>query len=188
MFRIAKYLKPFMVLILIAIVLLFVQAMADLSLPDYMSEIVNVGIQQGGIKDAVPVAVRQSQMGKLTIFIDKDSKDLVFKSYALIDKSSPDYEKYLKDYPVLENEQVYVLNNIDKDIEAKLNTIMGRAFLAVYGIEQMIANPSKAAAIGDISGFDLSKIPAGATPDQIFGMFAKLPSGQFSQIQDSINK
>ncbi|MHB1253551.1 MAG: ABC transporter ATP-binding protein, partial [Candidatus Humimicrobiaceae bacterium] len=43
-------------------------------------------------------------------------------------------------------------------------------------------------AVGDISGFDLSKIPAGATPDQIFGMFAKLPSGQFSQIQDSINK
>lgn len=188
MFRIVKYLKPFIVLILIAIALLFVQAMADLSLPDYMSEIVNVGIQQGGITDAVPVAIRQSQMDKMQIFMDQNGKDLVSKSYTLIDKSSPDYAKYLKNYPVLENEQVFILNNTDKVTEAKLNTIMGRALLAVYGIEQMIADPSKAAAMGNISGFDPSKIPAGVTPDQIFGMLAKLPSGQFSQIQDSINK
>ena len=63
MFRIAKYLKPFIVLILIAIALLFVQAMADLS-PPYMSEIVNVGIQQGGITDAVHCCYVAEQMEK----------------------------------------------------------------------------------------------------------------------------
>ena len=128
MLRLIKYLKPFIALILIAIVLLFVQAMADLSLPDYMSEIVNVGIQQGGITDAVPVAVRQSQMEKLTIFMDQDGKELVLGSYTLIDKDSSDYEKYLKEYPAVENEPVYVLNKVDKDTETKLNTTMGRAF------------------------------------------------------------
>ena len=49
MIRLAKYLKPFLPLILLSIVLLFVQGMADLSLPDYIAKIVNTGIQQGGI-------------------------------------------------------------------------------------------------------------------------------------------
>ncbi|MEI7616657.1 MAG: ABC transporter permease, partial [Actinomycetota bacterium] len=188
MFRIAKYLKPFIVLILIAIALLFVQAMADLSLPDYMSEIVNVGIQQGGITDAVPVAIRKSQMDKMQIFMDQNGRDLTSGNYTLIDKNSPDYAKYLKSYPALEKENVLVLNSIDKLTDAKLNTVIGRSLLAVYGIEQMITDPTKAAAMGNISGFDSSKIPAGVTPDQVFDMLAKLPAAQFSQIQDSINK
>ena len=62
MIRLAKYLKPFLPLILLSIVLLFVQGMADLSLPDYIAKIVNTGIQQGGIENAVPQAMRQSEM------------------------------------------------------------------------------------------------------------------------------
>ncbi|HEX7540567.1 MAG TPA: hypothetical protein VF352_00435, partial [Anaerolineales bacterium] len=62
MLRLLKYLKPYTLLILFAIALLFVQANADLALPDYMSKIVNVGIQQGGVENAVPVAVRQTEM------------------------------------------------------------------------------------------------------------------------------
>ena len=76
MFRLAKYLKPFIAIILISVVLLFLQAMANLALPNYMSNIVNVGIQQGGIENAVPEAVRKSQMDKLTIFMDQE-KNLV---------------------------------------------------------------------------------------------------------------
>ncbi len=62
MFRLVKYLKPYLWLILIAVALLFVQANADLALPDYLSRIVNNGIQQGGIDTAVPVAIRQTEM------------------------------------------------------------------------------------------------------------------------------
>ena len=58
MVRLAKYLKPFMALLVIAIVLLFVQAVSDLSLPDFLSQIVNQGIQQGGVENAVAKAVR----------------------------------------------------------------------------------------------------------------------------------
>ncbi len=58
MIRLLRYLKPYVWSILIVLVLLFVQAMADLALPNYMSDIVNVGIQQGGVESAVPVTVR----------------------------------------------------------------------------------------------------------------------------------
>ena len=60
MLRLTKYLKPYLLAILIAIALLFAQANADLALPDYLSKIVNNGIQQGGVESAVPKASRQS--------------------------------------------------------------------------------------------------------------------------------
>ena len=136
MFKLAKYLKPFTALIIIAILLLFVQAMSDLSLPDYMSNIVNKGIQQGGILNAVPKAMRQSTMDKLTIFMSDNEKSEVLKSYTLIDKSNADYDKYIKDYPILATEPVYTLNDIDKTEVDIINPIIGKAFLAVSGIEK----------------------------------------------------
>ena len=61
MLRLAKYLKPYTSMLLAAIVLLFAQANFDLALPDYLSRIVNNGIQQSGRKEnAVPIAIRQS--------------------------------------------------------------------------------------------------------------------------------
>lgn len=188
MIRLARYIKPFIILILIAIVLLFVQAMADLSLPDYMSNIVNNGIQQGGIENAVPESIRQSEMDKLTIFMSADDKSEILKCYTLIDKASSDYEKYLKDYPQLGKEPIYVLNKIDQKETNKINPLIGRAFLAVSGIEQIIADPSKAAAAGSELGFDLSKIPAGMTSDQIFTMLAKLPADQLLKIRTAVDK
>ena len=188
MFRLAKYLKPFIPMILIAVVLLFIQAMADLSLPDYMSNIVNNGIQQGGIINAVPGAIRQSEMNKLVIFMSPENKAEIIKDYKLIDKNSSEYDKYLKDYPQLGKESVYVLNKIDSQEINKINPVMGRAFVAVSGIEKIISNPSEAASAGKMLGIDLSKIPAGATPDQIFGMLANLPSGQIQKIQSAIDK
>ena len=51
--------------ILVVITFLFVQAMLDLQLPDYTARIVNVGIQQGGIEDSVPKAIRKEELEKI---------------------------------------------------------------------------------------------------------------------------
>ena len=59
--KIIRYLKPFAGSVAVAVILVFVQAMCDLKLPDYMSNIVNVGIQQGGIADAVPEKIRAEE-------------------------------------------------------------------------------------------------------------------------------
>src|SRR5688572_17293338 len=99
MLRLKNYLKPFIPLIALSIVLLFVQAMADLSLPDYMAHIVNNGIQQGGIENAVPLALRKSTMDKLAIFLNEEDEAAVLDSYTLVDADSADYNKYLADYP-----------------------------------------------------------------------------------------
>lgn len=153
MVRLARYLKPFLLLVVVAIVLLFTQAMADLSLPGYMARIVNVGIQQGGIEDAVPGAIRQSQMDRLVLFMSADEQAQVLRHYTLVEHQSPDYEKYVKDYPALADQPIYVLGHVsDEDID-RLNPILGTAFLALSGVER--------AAEGGASA-DVSALPAEA--------------------------
>ena len=111
MLRITKYVQPYLPLILLAIVLLFVQGLADLSLPDYLAKIVNTGIQQGGIEDVVPVAVRQTTMNHLALFLSADDHADVLAHYRLVDSTSTDYQTYLDQYPTLATEPIYVLND-----------------------------------------------------------------------------
>ena len=184
MLRLVKYLKPYLLLILLTIVLLFVQANADLALPDYLSKIVNNGIQQSGVENAVPQAIRQSQMDKLAIFMSADDKALVLDSYLLVEPTSPGAAQYIKDYPVLADEPIYVLKEVDRAKMDSLNSIMGKAWVIVSGIEQMIADPSKAAAMGQGMGFDLSKVPAGV---DVFSLLAKMPAAQLEQMSGAID-
>jgi ATP-binding cassette, subfamily B, multidrug efflux pump len=186
MLRLAKYLKPYIPQIVIAIVLLFVQAVSDLSLPNYLSKIVNVGIQQGGVEDAVAKAIRQSEMGHLTLFMSAGEQAQVLKQYTLVDGNSPDYDKDVKDYPALANGPVYVLNNIDQAEIDKLNPIMAKAWLAVSSIEQIVADPAKAASMGQAAGgFDLSKLPKGTDP---FVLLSQLPAQARSAMLDALTK
>lgn len=185
MIRLAKYLKPFLPLVLLSVVLLFVQAMADLSLPDYIAHIVNTGIQQGGIENAVPQAVRQSEMDKLTLFMSADEQADVLAHYRLVDNTAQDYQTYLAQYPVLATEPVYVLINNDAAEIDRLNPIMGKALLAVSGIEQVIADPERAAELSQQGGFDISSLPAGT---DVFATLRTLPALVRTPILNSLNE
>ncbi len=81
MIKLMKYLKQSAGYIVLIIALLFVQAYCDLSLPDYTSKIINVGIQQKGIEDSVPEKLRDSTMENLKIFMDDDQKEEVLANY-----------------------------------------------------------------------------------------------------------
>mgnify|MGYP000633052123 FL=1 len=138
MLNLLKYLKPFVGSMILAVALLFVQAICDLSLPDYMSDIVNVGIQQGGVENAVPKVIKSSEMKKLFIFMDDNQKTVVDDNYILLDKdnlTTDEYNKYLKDYPELENESIYKLNTKEKEKLDKLNNIFGKPMLIVSMLE-----------------------------------------------------
>ena len=92
--RILKELTPFVIYILIIVALLLGQAMTDLALPDYMSNIVNVGIQQKGIERAVPDVIRASEMDKLKIFLAEEENKLIDSYYKLINKDNLTKEEY----------------------------------------------------------------------------------------------
>ena len=143
MLNLLKHLKPFVGSMILAIALLFVQAICDLSLPDYMSNIVNVGIQQGGVENAVPKVIKSSEMEKLFIFMNDDEKNVVEDNYTLLDKdnlTTDEYNKYVKDYPELKNESIYKLNTKEEEKIDKLNDIFGKPMLIVSMLESQGLN------------------------------------------------
>ncbi|HHY24942.1 MAG TPA: ABC transporter ATP-binding protein [Clostridiaceae bacterium] len=188
MYKLVKYLKPFAGLIIAVILLLFVQAMCDLALPDYMSNIVNKGIQQGGIINAVPKAVRQTSMDKLVLFMNAGNKVDVLKNYTLINSASRDYDKYISEYPKLAEESVYILNEgIAKSEIDKMNLVIGKALLVVSGIEKAKELNSQNSS-NDMGNADILKRlnelnSIGIPKDtDLFEIIPKLPEAQKSQI------
>ena len=122
--RLSKYLKPYTLMILLSITLLFVQANADLALPDYLSRIVNNGIQQNGVENALPAAIRQSEFDKLTLFVAEEDLELVEGAFQLISPDSPEADEYLEEFPVLEDQTIYVIQELDQDQEQSLNLVL----------------------------------------------------------------
>lgn len=198
--KILRHLKPHIVAIIGIIAFLLLQAVCDLSLPDYMSNIVNVGIQQGGVKNAVPDVIRKAEMDKITFFMKDEEKSLVLGNFTLIEKnniSQSDLDKYSKKYPEIKNNDVYKLNTKDKETIDKLNPVLGKAMLIVGTMEGTIEMPkadestnasedsSKAAPEGesDMSKL-LANVPAGTDP---FLLLSKLPEEQLQGIQKSID-
>lgn len=133
MLKVLKYLKKTWISVIVIVALLCVQAAADLALPDYTSKIVNVGIQQGGIDAAIPEAISKDEMDNLLIFTNDDSK--ILDCYKLVSKdtvSNDEYNNYLKEYPALENEEVYVLNKLNKDQKNNLEEMLKKPLVQVY--------------------------------------------------------
>ncbi|WP_270505813.1 ABC transporter ATP-binding protein [Paraclostridium sordellii] len=128
MIKLIKHLRNSIGSVLLIVVLLAIQATCDLSLPDYTSDIVNVGIQQSGIENAVPKVIRESQMNNLTLFMSKSDKNEVMKYYTLLNKGE------YKDSNV--DEKLYELNTKDKSVIDKLDPIMAKSMMIASGIEQ----------------------------------------------------
>ena len=203
MLKLLKYLKPFIGSMIIAIAFLFVQAVGDLSLPDYMSNIVNVGIQQGGVENAVPKVIKSSEMEKLLIFMNDKEKDLINNNYTLLDKNSlnfEDYNKNLKKYPELENEGIYKLNTKNKEKLKQLNKVFGKAMIVVSMLEAQGINgiPGIAQAlppgtdISSINTFDVLKMMPQEQIDgilkQVDEKLAEMPESMITQAATSYVK
>lgn len=138
MLKILKYLKKSSISVVAIVLLLMVQALCDISLPDYTSKIVNIGIQQGGIENAVPEVIKEDDLKKLMIFIDANKQSQVKDYYHLIkykDTESDSYKKNIDKYPALKNENLYVLKDIDKDELKDLNELLSKSEMALLTIE-----------------------------------------------------
>ena len=138
MLKIFKHLRNSSFIIFIIILLLAGQASCELSLPTYTSNIINIGIQQSGIENSVPEVIRKSEMDKLFIFLSDKNKNTILNNYKLLNKNSlsdEEYNKYKDSYPALSDEEIYLLNTKDKDIIKKLDNILGKPELIVYGLE-----------------------------------------------------
>ncbi len=185
MLRLSKYLKKYVPLIILAIVLLFVQANADLALPDYLSRIVDNGIQQSGVENAVPGAIRKSELDKLTLFMSADQKTRVIEDYQLITPGSPNASQYVGQYPAVANEPIYVLKDVGQAEINAINPIMGKTLIALSSIEELSTNSPKAQALAQSMGIDLSRLPPGTDP---LALLQQMPADQLSALSAKMNE
>ena len=127
MLKVLKNLKKSFWSVVIIILLLIVQAQADLRLPDFTSRIVNVGIQAGGIETAVPKVISKENMENLLMFSNEDDK--ILENYSLVgNTASKEQEKVINDYLgkdyELKEDTIYVLNDINSEKEDELSKIL----------------------------------------------------------------
>ena len=198
----ASYWKAMIAIVLI----LVVQAYCDLSLPAYTSDIVNVGIQQGGIEDEVPRQIATEEMEKLLLFVSEDDQQTMMDAYTE-DNTSYKKEAYvLKDSVAEEENTMENLKDIlqipmmmtsgiesgsdtTKQMEDKLKEQMsqGMAQSMPQGADQtmpegMPQGESQAVSLDDMSMFDLLKmLPA----EQRATMVEKIEE-QMSEMPDTI--
>ena len=112
--KLLKYLKGFKIAILSLVVVLGVRVVAELALPTYTSNIVDTGIQQSGIEDAVPSKISEKSLNTLELFMSDDEIKQVT-------------ENYTKDG------NNYILNNVSDETRMKLNNIFKETMTVVLG-------------------------------------------------------
>lgn len=158
MLKLAKYLKKYAGFIFAIIVLLFLQAYCDLSLPSYTSDIVNIGIQQGGIEDAVPNRIRQEELEKLFIFMGDDDLAIVKESFIL-------------------NGDIYELDSISSQKREQLNGIFEKPMMTVLS---MSGDDENVNAMKEQMGLPKDM--------DIFTVLSGLPKEQLNAMTDKINE
>ncbi len=127
-----KVLSKYTWLIIAAIICLYIQANLDLKLPEFTSNIVNVGIQQKGIVDNTFNAIREKELNKILLFVNENDKDYILSNYDLILKGD---KEYLDDYPILKSENVYVLKDINSKTRDKLSLMFSKPLTIKMFIE-----------------------------------------------------
>lgn len=161
MTKLAKYLKPYRLLIVLCIVLLFVQANADLNLPSYMSNIVNTGIQRSGIEHSSPAAISESGYQLITAFLGEKDAAAVKEAYRAVDSSGADWNSYASSYPDAKGTVYLLSESLSKEQRSSLDAAFGRASYAMMTMmQQMSAQGGKPSAAQNASSgsFDVSEL------------------------------
>ena len=173
------YLKPFAALVLACILLLFGQAMCDLTLPNLMSDIVNTGIQLGGVDEAAPAVLNQQAVDLLTLFMNDAEAGTFKNAYTPVEHGSDEETKLAKTYENIKDVDAVALSE-DADVQA-VGDAYGKAayafmtFLKDYGAQTGQAVDTESG----VQDMDMRQLYA------VIPMLQQMPKETFSEAIDS---
>lgn len=173
------YLKPFAALVLACILLLFGQAMCDLTLPNLMSDIVNTGIQLGGVDEAAPAVLNQQAVDLLTLFMNDAEAGTFKNAYTPVEHGSDEETKLAKTYENIKDMDAVALSK-DADVQA-VGDAYGKAayafmtFLKDYGAQTGQAVDTESG----VQDMDMRQLYA------VIPMLQQMPKETFSEAIDS---
>ena len=179
---IMKYIKPFAGTILVSLLILFGQAIGELSLPNLMSDIVNTGIQNGGVEQEAPEALPAEGFALMTLFMDEEDKETFQESYELIEGGSAEAEAYNAEFPESQETDFYVLDETDPEQLISLESIFSKAsYSFVTFMQEMGGQQGGTAAVDAESGFENVDL------DQLYALvpqLQQLPQEAFTASMD----
>ncbi|WP_417401475.1 ABC transporter ATP-binding protein [Hominenteromicrobium sp.] len=173
------YLKPFAALVLACILLLFGQAMCDLTLPNLMSDIVNTGIQLGGVDEAAPAVLNQQAVDLLTLFMNDAEAGTFKNAYTPVEHGSDEETKLAKTYESIKDIDAVALSE-DADVQV-VGDAYGKAayafmtFLKDYGAQTGQAVDTESG----VQDMDMRQLYA------VIPMLQQIPKETFSEAIDS---
>lgn len=173
------YLKTFAALVLACILLLFGQAMCDLTLPNLMSDIVNTGIQLGGVDEAAPAVLNQQAVDLLTLFMNDAEAGTFKNAYTPVEHGSDEETKLVKTYENIKDMDAVALSE-DADVQA-VGDAYGKAayafmtFLKDYGAQTGQAMDTESG----VQDMDMRQLYA------VIPMLQQMPKETFSEAIDS---
>lgn len=173
------YLKPFAALVLACILLLFGQAMCDLTLPNLMSDIVNTGVQLGGVDEAAPAVLNQQAVDLLTLFMNDAEAGTFKNAYTPVEHGSDEETKLAKTYENIKDMDAVALSK-DADVQA-VGDAYGKAayafmtFLKDYGTQTGQAVDTESG----VQDMDMRQLYA------VIPMLQQMPKETFSEAIDS---
>ena len=173
------YLKPFAALVLACILLLFGQAMCDLTLPNLMSDIVNTGIQLGGVDEAAPAVLNQQAVDLLALFMNDAEAGTFKNAYTPVEHGSDEETKLAKTYENIKDMDAVALSK-DADVQA-VGDAYGKAayafmtFLKDYGTQTGQAVDTESG----VQDMDMRQLYA------VIPMLQQMPKETFSEAIDS---
>lgn len=173
------YLKPFAALVLACILLLFGQAMCDLTLPNLMSDIVNTGIQLGGVDEAAPAVLNQQAVDLLALFMNDAEAGTFKNAYTPVEHGSDEETKLAKTYENIKDMDAVALSE-DADVQA-VGDAYGKAayafmtFLKDYGAQTGQAVDTESG----VQDMDMRQLYA------VIPMLQQMPKEAFSEAIDS---
>lgn len=178
MLKLKRYLKPYFVLLVAGIVLLFGQAILELTLPNLMSDIVNVGIQQGGITSAAPQAISSDAMQLMQLMMSEQDRTVVQESYETLSERT-DRDALTKQYPNADDTTFILREGAGK---ASVEGAFSRASYAFIQVMQSLAEQTGTQTTAESDGASASIDFSQA--GQLAGMLAMRSD---NTIQDAID-
>lgn len=167
MLRLFPYIRRYTFLIALAILLLFLQANVDLALPDYLSKIVNIGIQQGGVATSIPEFLSEQTYRRLGLFLNPQEQAALEQVYA--PASAEQIADLQQRYAGLNDQPLYVLAQLPSP---EMRSALSRALLSVSFLQRAQENPNLAAQLAKQMGANLPTLPPGT---DVFAALEKLP-------------
>ncbi len=185
MIRLKKYYRPYLKFILPAILFVLVVAWSDLQLPDYLSDIVNIGIQQRGVDSGAPVVLSESTFERIgELYPDQQTE--LRQYYELVAPGSPQSQTLAEDFPKVAEQAVYALKDLDEAQKLVVEDLIAKPMVFIQSVRMLQEDPERAAQLlGENFPLDPSLVSSG---QDLLSLLSLMPPAQKAALLEKVNQ